>query len=143
MAAPGFSISELIQMIDKGIKFVILMKDAPNELKSLTKAAEFAYSVLGLWPRLLQEYANGFSSDEILLLERVKSEYEEITTEIGEFIQRHRTTSKHSFRAKVKWVVGEHFTDERKRLVGRLDSAKQDISMLMGFLNVYVMLLRH
>jgi hypothetical protein len=138
MAAPGFSISDLIEMIDKGIKFVILMKEAPAELQSLTKAAEFAYNILGLWPRLLQEYANGFSSGEILLLERVKSDYEEITTEIGKFIQKHRTVSKGSFRSKVKWVVSEHFLEERKGLVERLNSAKQDISMLMGFLNVYV-----
>jgi len=138
MIAPGFSINDIIQAIDKSAKLMVLLKEAPTDLQNVIKGIEFGRAVLNSWRRKLEENQEDIHKDDLDLLVHIKADYDSIIQELEAFTKKHRRLLSGGLGARFRWVTSEHFRNEGAGLETRLRDVEGRVHTVLHTLNWYV-----
>ena len=133
MGTPGVQITEILKVIESSIKFVIKLKEAPDEIRSILDSVEHAIDLL----KALEQRRNTYG-DEIEtahLTESAIERYKAVIAKLEKFIKDHSRLTEGQFRGRLYWVVNEHFRNEKKSLERDLQKVEDRIGLAI---NMYV-----
>ena len=135
MGTPGFSLSDLIQAVDTTALIILQLKEAPNALQSVIKSIEFGRAVLKSWKRQLEDHPENIHEDDRDLLVGVKADYDAIINQLEAFVRRHRKLENGSLGARFKWVITDHFLNERCGLENDLRNVEARVRTVLQMLS--------
>lgn len=135
MCTPGFSLSDLIQAVDTTALIIVQLKEAPNALQSVIKGIEFGRAVLKSWKRQLEHHPENIHEDDLDLLIGVKADYDAIINQLEAFVKKHRKLGNGGLGARFRWVITDHFLNERAGLENDLQSVEARIRTVLQMLS--------
>ena len=135
MCTPGFSLTDLIQAIDTTTRIILQLKEAPDALQSVIKGIEFGRAILKSWERQLEHHPEDIHEDHLGLLARVKADYDAIINQLEAFVKKHRKLENGSLGARFKWVITDHFLNERAGLENALQNVETRIHTVLQTLS--------
>lgn len=134
MGTPGFSLTDIIQAADTIALITVKLKEAPNDLRSVIKGIEFGRAVLKSWKRQL-EHPENIHEDDLGLFVRVKADYDAIINQLEVFVKKHRKLENGGLGARFRWVITDHFLNERAGLENDLQNAETRIHTVLQTLS--------
>ncbi len=128
MITPGLQISEIVSVIDKSIKLVIKLKEAPNEIERILNGIDHATSVLEEWEDLLEEFGDEIPPAQRKRLKNTTEQYENVLTQLKNFKEKHGRLVDGRATGRLYWVVSEHFRNDRAFLENELGTMEARMS---------------
>ena len=135
MCTPGFSLTDVIQAVDTTALIIVLLKEAPIALQSVIKGIEFSRAVLKSWKRQLEHHPENIHEDDLDLLVGVKADYDTIIKQLEAFVKKHRKLENGGLGARFKWVITDHFLNERAGLENDLQIVEARIRTVLQMLS--------
>ena len=145
MSGPGFSITELIGFVDWTVKFIIELKQVPDQIFALKRKLEVSRNQLEGLASVLQEIETcdlNFYDQAAASLREFQHELLDVLNDTLDFLKRFHPDNASKFVSlsnlgnNVRWMVDRRYQGNVKSLQDKISEIERNIAHEIGVLNL-------